>query len=548
MTRIFIYDTTLRDGSQGEGVNFSLQDKLLLTRRLDELGVDFIEGGYPLSNPKDFEYFQEVKKLPLKHARVAAFGMTRKKGVVPAEDICLKALLDSQAPVITIVGKTWDLHVRDILNTSLDENLKMIADSVAYCKAAGREVLYDAEHFFDGFRQNQDYALQTLRAAQDAGAAVVILCDTNGGTLPDEIARGVANVRQTLRVEIGIHCHNDSDVAVGNTLAAVAQGATQVQGTINGIGERCGNVDLVSVIANLALKQGHEVLQLGSLAHLTEVSRYVYELANMNFRSNQPFVGASAFAHKGGMHTHAIAKNPLSYEHLDPAKVGNERRILISELSGQSTILAKTTKYALANDRALMVKILNQVQDLEHEGYEFEAAEASFDLLVKKAAGTYQPKFERLAYRVNVEVNGGNPAFPQPNPSSPALLPQGGKGERGVPRTEATVKIRVGEKIMHTVSEGDGPVNALDGALRKALLAFYPQLAEMHLVDYKVRVVNAKAGTAARVRVVIESRDANSVWGTVGVSENIIEASWLALVDSLEYKLFRDEETAVNPG
>src|SRR5206468_3376080 len=404
MTRIQIYDTTLRDGSQGEGVNFSLQDKLLITRRLDELGVDFIEGGYPLSNPKDFEYFQEVRKLPLRQAKVAAFGMTRRKGVAAADDTCIKALLDSQAPIITIVGKTWDLHVRDVLNTTPEENLQMIVDSVAHCKRAGRDVFYDAEHFFDGLRHNARYALQTLQAAQDAGATVIILCDTNGGTLPEEIADGVNQARRALRVEIGIHCHNDCDLAVANTLAAVAQGATQVQGTINGIGERCGNADLVSIIANLALKRVQEMLHPGSLARLTEVSRYVYEIANMNYRSNQPFVGVSAFAHKGGMHTHAIVRNPASYEHIEPAAVGNERRILVSELSGQSTILTKTTKYALTHDRKLMRKILEQVQGLENEGYEFEAAEASFDLLVRKAAKLYVPKFERLSYRVGIEA------------------------------------------------------------------------------------------------------------------------------------------------
>jgi 2-isopropylmalate synthase len=519
MARIQIYDTTLRDGSQGEGVNFSLQDKLLITRRLDDLGVDFIEGGYPLSNPKDFEYFQEARRLPLRHARVVAFGMTRRKGVRAAEDTCIKALLDAQTPVVTIVGKTWDLHVREVLNTTLEENLRMIADSVETCREAGREVFYDAEHFFDGYRHNPEYALQTLRAAQGAGASVLILCDTNGGTLPEEIAAAVEQARRAVDVPFGIHCHNDCDLAVANTLAAVAHGATQVQGTINGIGERCGNADLVSVIANLALKRGHDVLQPGSLLRLTEVSRYVYEVANMNFRPNQPFVGASAFAHKGGMHTHAVARNTASYEHIDPAAVGNERRILVSELSGQSTILAKTTKYALMHDRAVMSRILNQVQDLENEGYEFEAAEASFDLLVKKTLGLYQPKFQRLAYRVNVEADAA-----------------------GRPVTEATVKVRVGDALMHTVSEGDGPVNALDGALRKALLPSYPRLAEMHLVDYKVRVVNARAETAARVRVVIEWRDESAVWGTVGVSENIIEASWQALADSFEFKLFKDEE------
>jgi len=522
MTRIQIYDTTLRDGSQGEGINFSLQDKLLITRRLDELGADYIEGGYPLSNPKDFEYFQEVRKLTLRHARVAAFGMTRRKNCKPEDDTCLKALIDARTEVVTIVGKTWDMHVREVIGTTLDENLRMIAESVAYCKAQPhvKEVLYDAEHFFDGYRHNPEYAVATLRAAADAGAPVLILCDTNGGTLPEEIAERLDAIRQALPdAALGIHCHNDCDVGVANSLAAVAHGAMQVQGTINGIGERCGNADLVSVIANLALKRGVEVLRPGSLAHLTEVSRYVYEIANMNFRSGQAFVGTSAFAHKGGMHAHGVARKTASYEHIDPAQVGNERRILVSELSGQSSILAKTGKYALSGDKAAMAKILTQVQDLENAGYEFEAAEASFDLLVKKAVGVYVPKFERLAYRVNTETDA-----------------------QGRIVTEATVKVRIAGVVHHTVSEGDGPVNALDGALRKALAQAFPNLDEMQLVDYKVRVVNAKAGTAARVRVVIESHDGGDVWGTVGVSENVIEASWLALVDSFEYKLFKDEE------
>ncbi|HEX4610223.1 MAG TPA: citramalate synthase [Urbifossiella sp.] len=519
MTRVAIYDTTLRDGSQGEGVNFSLQDKLLLTRKLDELGVDYVEGGYPLSNPKDFEYFQAVRDLPLRHARVVAFGMTRRKNAPAETDTCLKALLDARTPVVTIVGKTWGFHVTNVLGTTLDENLRMIADSVAYCRGQGREVFYDAEHFFDGYRANPDYALTTLRAAADAGAAVVIPCDTNGGTMPERVAEVIAEARRAVACEVGIHCHNDCDLAVANTLAAVRAGATQVQGTMNGIGERCGNVDLVSVIANLALKYGRDVLGPGSLARLTEASRYVYEVANMNFRSGQPFVGASAFAHKGGMHTHAVAKDPTTYEHITPEVVGNERRILVSELSGQSTILSKTTKYQLGSDKALMAKILSEVQDLEHAGYEFEAAEASFDLLVKKAAGLYRPWFERRAYRVNIEA-----------------------GADGTPVTEATVKLAVNGAPQHTASEGDGPVNALDGALRKALLPAYPRLAEMVLVDYKVRVVNPKEGTAARVRVVIESRDGTDVWGTVGVSENVVEASWLALADSIEYKLFKDAE------
>ena len=523
MGRIAIYDTTLRDGSQGEGINFSLQDKLLLTRKLDELGVDYIEGGYPLSNPKDFEYFQAARDLPLKHAKIVAFGMTRRKNAPPETDTCLRALLDARTPVVTIVGKTWDFHVTSVLGTSLEENLRMIADSVGYCRQQGREVFYDAEHFFDGYRANPEYALATLQAAANAGAAVVILCDTNGGTMPERIAEVVATAKRSVSCELGIHCHNDCELAVANSLMAVRSGATQVQGTMNGIGERCGNVDLVSVIANLALKYGQDVLVPGSLPRLTDASRYVYEIANMNFRAGQPFVGSSAFAHKGGMHTHAVAKDPTTYEHITPETVGNERRILVSELSGQSTILTKTTKYEISHDRALMAKILSQVQDLEHAGYEFEAAEASFDLLVKKVTGLYRPWFERLAYRVNIEA-----------------------GPDGTPITEATVKVQVEGAISHTASEGDGPVNALDGALRKALLPTFPGLAEVQLVDYKVRVVNPKAGTAARVRVVIESRDSTDVWGTVGVSENVVEASWLALVDSIEYKLFKDQERSTS--
>lgn len=518
--RIIIYDTTLRDGSQGEGVNFSLQDKLLLTRRLDELGVDYIEGGYPLSNPKDAEYFQAVRSLPLRHARVVAFGMTRKKHTAVEDDVGLRALLAAGTSVVTIVGKTWDYHVTHVLGTTLEENLRMIGESVAHCRRQGREVFYDAEHFFDGWKANPEYALRTVQVAAEAGASVVILCDTNGGTMPERIAEGVTVVRRMLPCAIGIHCHNDCDLAVANSLAAVRAGATQVQGTINGLGERCGNADLISIIANLALKYGYEVLLPGSLQRLTETSRYVYELANMNFRSNQPFVGISAFAHKGGMHTHAVNRDPATYEHIRPETVGNERRILVSELSGHATILTKTMKYRLHQDKALLSQILNQVQDLENAGYEFEAAEASFDLLVRKTAGMYRPWFERLAYRVNIEHEGGRP-----------------------PVTEATVKVRIGDRIEHTVSEGDGPVNALDSALRKALTPVYPRLQEMQLVDYKVRVVNARAGTAARVRVVIESQDGSDVWGTVGVSENVIEASWLALVDSIEYKLFKDSET-----
>jgi len=519
MPHIQIYDTTLRDGSQGEGVNFSLQDKLLITARLDQLGFDYIEGGYPLSNEKDEEYFQRAAEMDLEHAKVAAFGMTRRRGVGAEEDVGMRALRDSQAPVCTVVGKTWALHVDEVLRVDLGENLEMIRDSVGFLHAEGREVLYDAEHFFDGFRHDPDYALQTILAAQQAGAEMVILCDTNGGSLPEQIVEGVNAAREAVSIPIGIHCHNDCDLAEANSLAAVDCGATQVQGTINGIGERCGNADLVSVIANLALKKtGYEVLHGDGVRHLTELSRYVYEIANMNFRPNQPFVGRSAFAHKGGMHVHAVNRIAESYEHINPEAVGNQRRVLVSELSGRSNIVAKTTKFQIDHDNALMAKILDRVQQLENDGYQFEAAEASFDLLVKRVAGTYSAKFKRIHYRVGVETAGQED-----------------------PLTEATIKLTVNDRTEHVVAEGDGPVNALDSALRKALLPAYPNLAKMHLVDYKVRVINSTEGTAARVRVVIESADEQDVWSTVGVSENIIEASWLALVDSVEYKLFKDE-------
>ena len=520
MTRIYTYDTTLRDGSQGEGVNFSLQDKLLIAQRLDELGFDFIEGGYPLSNPKDAAFFREVGALSLKNARVAAFGMTRRRDTKPEDDTGLRALLDAETEVVTLVGKSWDLHVAEILGVSLDENLRMITDSVGYLKSRGREVIYDAEHWFDGLHANPDYALKTLRAAADAGASCLVLCDTNGGSLPETVAAVVSRVKKELDVAVGIHTHNDGELAVANTLAAVAQGATQVQGTINGIGERCGNVDLCSVVANLALKYGasYDLLKPGSLQHLTELSRFVYDSANMNYRPGQPFVGGSAFAHKGGMHVHAVRKIARSYEHINPELVGNQRAILVSELSGRSNIAEKMAEYGLASDTALHAKVLEKVQDLENEGYHFEAAEATFVLLVKKLAGRYTPWFERLSYRVSVETAG-----------------------QMQPLTEATVKIRVGDTVEHTVSEGDGPVNALDAALRKALEPHFPRLREMSLVDYKVRVINERAGTAARVRVIIESKDHESVWGTVGVSENIIDASWLALVDSVEHKLGKDQ-------
>lgn len=528
MRRIQIYDTTLRDGTQGEGVSLSLEDKLQITRRLDEIGIDFVEGGYPLSNEKDAEYFRRVRELPLKHAKICAFGMTRRKGVTAQDDPGMRALFDSQAPVCTIVGKTWDFHVLEVLRVSLEENLEMIRDSITFLVRSGREVIYDAEHCFDGWKANPGYAKRTLLAAAEAGAKLVVMCDTNGGSMPEDVASITREAIATLtpvKVPVGIHCHNDCELAVANSLAAVDAGAVQVQGTINGFGERCGNVDLISVIGNLAFKkQGYQVLESAALEHLTELSRFVYETANVNMRTSQPFVGQSAFAHKGGMHVHAIARATSSYEHMNPALVGNERRILVSELSGRSNIMAMTSKRNLQADRELMDKILAQVVALENQGYVFEAAEASFDLLVRRCAGTFSPHFERIKYHVEV----GNE-------------PGGGLV------TEATVKIKVKGEQRYEVAEGDGPVNALDAALRKALHDAYPQLRDMRLVDYKVRVVNSEAGTAARIRVIIESADQQDLWGTVGVSENIIEASWRALVDAVEYKLCKDEQAVSNP-
>ena len=519
MSRIQIYDTTLRDGTQGEGINLSLQDKLQITAKLDEFGFDFIEGGYPLSNPKDWEYFQRVADMDLRHAQVVAFGMTRRRDTAVEDDAGMQALRDAKSAVVTIVGKSWDLHVSEVLRVDEAENLAMIRDSVAFLRAEGRRVFFDAEHYFDGYRCHPEFALRIIQTAAEAGAEIIILCDTNGGNLPDLIVEGVEAAKEVLAIPVGIHCHNDCDLATANSLAAVGHGAVQVQGTINGIGERCGNADLIAVVANLALKNKQQVLVAGGVSHLTELSRYVFEIANMNFRSGQPFVGSSAFTHKGGMHVHGVTRIAESYEHIKPEWVGNERRVLVSELSGRSNIVAKTTKYRLEHDADLMKRILERVQDSENRGYQFEAAEASFDLLVQKVAGTYQPKFERLQYGISVRTEQDRELV-----------------------TEATIKLRVNGKTEHVVAEGDGPVNALDTALRKALTPAYPRLAEMHLVDYKVRVINSAEGTAARVRVLIESCDTSDeeVWSTVGVSENIIEASWLALVDSVEYKLCKD--------
>lgn len=520
---ILIYDTTLRDGSQGEGVSFSLQDKLNIAYRLAEAGIDFIEGGYPLSNEKDVAFFEEIRKQDLGKTKICAFGMTRRRSMKAADDPGMQALVAAQTACITLVGKTWDYHATDVLRVTLEENLAMINESAEFLSQHS-ELIYDAEHFFDGYRANPEYAIQTLRAAAAGGAKWLVLCDTNGGTLPERIAETTTAARAALgdyEVEFGIHTHNDGAMAVANSLAAVDAGVNQVQGTINGIGERCGNADLISVIANLGLKKdGFTVMDGRPLTSLTELSRYVYQTANLRGHNGQPFVGQSAFAHKGGMHVHAINKAANTYEHIDPAAVGNERRILVSELSGRSNIVALATKHNIQDDRELMDQILAEVVSLENQGYQFENAGASFDLLMKRVAGNFQPHFETIKYRV---VAGDRNA------------------QQNHDFAEAIIKLQVGDQLWFDAAEGHGPVNALDAALRKALSDTYPCLGEMKLLDYKVRVVDSGAGTAASIRVNIESGDMNESWGTIGVSENIIAASWKALVDAVEYKLHKEE-------
>lgn len=519
MAKITLYDTTLRDGMQAEGVTFSLEDKLAIARCLDDFGLDYIEGGYAASNPKEMQFFVEAAKMGLKNSKITAFGSTRRADCDVSNDLSLNAILACKTSAATVVGKNWDLHVKDVLGCSLDENLRMCAESVKYLKRHGLETIFDAEHFFDGYKNNPEYAMKVLTAAAEAGSNVLVLCDTNGGCLPDqvyEITKAVCERFGTLVV--GIHTHNDSDCATANSLAAVRAGARHVQGTMNGLGERCGNANLCTVIPNLALKMGFEVLSPEKIKTLTEVSRFIFEIGNLPPVMNMPYVGESAFAHKAGLHVDALRKNKRTYEHIDPSLVGNERRFLLSELSGKSNILAELEKAKIGQDRKLAEKILRRIQELENQGYQFEAADASFDLLIKKIMGTYKPAFELIKYFITTE-----------------------KRATGDLVTEATVKLKVGDKVEHVVGEGDGPVNALDAALRKSLERFYPSIRDIRLIDYKVRVVNGGAGTAARVRVIIESRDKQSIWGTVGCSENIIEASWQALVDSVEYKLQKDE-------
>ena len=520
MPEVKLYDTTLRDGSQGEGISYSVTDKIRIAQELDLLGMHYVEGGWPGSNPKDMEFYLKMAKNPLKNSTLVAFGSTRKAKTHAAEDNNLKALVKSQAKIATIFGKTWDLHVSDVLKTTLEENLKMISDTVSFLVSKGITVFYDAEHFFDAYCVNPEYSLKCLLTAQEAGAKTVVLCDTNGGTLTSRISQVIQEIRPKIGVWLGIHCHNDAGLAVANTLAAIQAGADMVQGTINGYGERCGNADLIPIIANLKLKLGIDCVSDSKLKELTKVSLFVSEISNMRQRTDQPYTGSSAFAHKGGVHINAVMKNPKTYEHIAPDLVGNHRRILVSELAGKTGVLirAKEFELDLNKDDPKTKKILKLIQKLENEGYHFEAAEASFELLMKKAMQKCKKFFELEGFRVVIEKQSDKKIT-----------------------SEAIIKIKVNGIKEHTAAEGDGPVNALDNALRKALKDFYPTLAKMHLSDFKVRVLDEKAGTAAKVRVLIQSHDQSDTWSTIGVSGNIIEASWQALSDSVEYKLLKDK-------
>jgi 2-isopropylmalate synthase len=517
---IFLYDTTLRDGTQGEQVNLSAEDKLRIAQKLDDFGIHFIEGGWPASNPKDARFFELARNVSFGSARLAAFGSTHRATTPPQNDENIQALLDTQAETITVFGKSWDLHATQVLEVTLDENLALIENTVTYLKEQGRQVVYDAEHFFDGYKSKPEYALRTLRAAVLAGADMVILCDTNGGTLPHDLRNIMKAAQPYLSVPVGIHAHNDCGLALANSLEAVQCGASIVQGTVNGYGERCGNADLVSVIGVLQLKMGYPCVATEKLAQLTELSRYVSEVANIPPHNQRPFVGKSAFAHKGGVHVSAIMKTHTAYEHMDPGLVGNRRKVLVSDLAGRSNIEYKSREMniPLGSNGYDSQKIVEEIKRMEDRGYQFDAAEGSLELLIKKVTGQFQQPFSLESLRVTIEKNQSGPSTSQ-----------------------ATIKISVGTEEEITAAEGDGPVNALDNALRKALTKFYPQIEEMGLVDFKVRVIDGSDGTRAKVRVQIESRDPKEIWSTIGVSENIIEASWQALVDSLQYKLSKEE-------
>jgi 2-isopropylmalate synthase len=526
MKRLHIYDTTLRDGTQAEDIAFTLEDKVRIAERLDDLGVHYIEGGWPGSNPRDEEFFRAVKAVTLRHAKVAAFGSTRRAGVKAADDRNLALLVRADTPVVTIVGKTWDLHVRDDLRIPLPENLEVIHDSVAWLKKRVDEVIFDAEHFFDGLAANRVYALECVRAAADAGATLVCLCDTRGGTLPTQITAGIEAAHGAIPTPLGIHCHNDCELAVANSVAGVDAGCVQVQGTINGFGERCGNANLVSVIPVLQLKRGYHCITAAQLKKLADISQFVYELANLEPNKRQAFVGQSAFAHKGGLHVAAVQKNPETYEHMDPDLVGNTQRVLVSDLAGRSNILYKAAKFGidLESNKPAVAALLQELKELESKGFAFEGAEASFELLMRKAIDGDRVRFYRLiGFRVIDEK----------------------RTETEPPIAEATIMLEGPDgRIEHTAAQGNGPVNALDRALRKALGKFYPEVEQVRLHDYKVRVLGNQEGTEAVVRVLIESGDEHARWGTVGVSHNVIEASWQALVDSMDYKLYKERRGA----
>ena len=549
MPNVYLYDTTLRDGAQGEGISLSVEDKLSVCRKLDDLGVHYIEGGWPGSNPRDAEFFERAKTLRLRHATLTAFGSTRHANIDAAEDANLAALLDAETEVATLVGKCWDLHVERVLETSLEENLAMISDSVAFLAERGRRVFFDAEHYFDGYKANAEYALQAVRAAATAGAECVVLCDTNGGALPHEIAAIVAETRRHTDAPLGIHTHNDADMAVASAIAAVQAGCEQVQGTMNGYGERCGNANMVSLIANLKLKLGVDCVSDTQLASLTEASRYVAEVANMPQASSQPYVGGSAFAHKGGLHAAAVSKVEHSYQHIPPQNIGNGNRVLVSDLSGRGNILWKAREMCpdAALTKAQARQLLERIKLLESRGFQYEGAEASFELLVRRMQDGYEPPFELVDFVSMVEkrshphYNGHSGRNGRNGHSGHNAHANGGAadGSDDDISSQVMLKVRVGGDVMHTAAEGNGPVNALDHALRKALEQFYPNLREVRLMDYKVRVVDQGRGTGSVVRVLIESTDGRGVWRTVGSSENIIEASWLALADSLEYWLAR---------
>jgi 2-isopropylmalate synthase len=520
MRRIEIYDTTLRDGAQTEGISFSVEDKIRISEKLDELGIHYIEGGWPGSNPRDLEYFKKVKKLRLGTSRIVAFGSTHRPKHRVSDDAMFKSLLEADVQLITIFGKTWDFHVREALKISLQENLDIIYNSVAYLKKHVETVFFDAEHFFDGYKDNPKYALKCLMAAQNAGADCIIPCDTNGGSLPGDIQMIFDAIIKVIQTPLGIHAHNDSDCAVANSVVAVLNGASQVQGTMNGLGERCGNANICSVIPDLQIKLGMQCISPEQLKRLRDVARFVNEIANTRHFKRQPFVGDSAFAHKAGIHVSAIRKRPETYEHIRPELVGNSQRVLISDLAGKSNILRKAEEFGihLDPDSPQIQDIITTLKDLENEGFQFEAAEASFELLMKKALGLHKRFFDLIGFRTIIEK----------------------RREGEEPTSEATIMVKVGGRMEHTAATGKGPVNAIDNALRKALDKFYPTLKNVKLHDYKVRVLTAGKGTSAKVRVLVESGDEEERWGTVGVSVNIIEASYQALVDSIEYKLLKE--------